>query len=179
MNIVVFEKLTEEQGRAVSDLKKLVFSSVSDEEAEEDFYHPESAHVLAYIGNELVGWAGVHETEQVFEDKIIKLGGYGICTHPDWQRKGIASKISLEAMKFLKENGCDVAFLSVDPANIASVRLHQKNGFVMLPRDYSWTNSKGELKQDSGGMISPVNSQEIFEYILNGKDTLHVGNGYW
>ena len=179
MNIFVLEKLTEEQAEAVSDLKKLVFNNVSHEEAIEDFYHQESAHVLAYIGNELVGWAGVHETKQVFEDIIIRLGGYGICTHLDWRRKGIASKISMEAMKFLKENGCEVAFLSVDPVNTASVKLHQKNGFSILPRYYSWTNSRGQLKQDDGGMISPVNSQELFEYILNGTDVLYVGNGYW
>ena len=179
MNIFVLEKLTEEQAEAVSDLKQLVFNNVSHEEAIEDFYHQESAHVLAYIGNKLVGWAGVHETEQVFEDKIIKLGGYGICTHTDWRREGIASKISKEAIKFLKENGCEVAFLSIDQANTASVKLHQKNGFVMLPRNYSWRNSRGELKQDSGGMISPVNSHELLEYILNGTDVLFVGNGYW
>lgn len=179
IDIIVVEKLSDEQEQTVSSLQKIAFVGVSDEEVEEDFYHPESAQVLAYIEGELVGWAGVHETEQDFEGKKIKLGGYGICTHPDWQRKGIAGKVSKTAMDFLKDKGCEVAFLSVDSSNIASIKLHQKNGFVMLPREFSWTNSKGEVKKDDGGMIAPVNSQEAFEYILNGKEILYVGNGYW
>lgn len=179
MNIVVVEELSDEQEQAVSSLQKLAFVGVSNKEAKEDFYHPKSAQVLAYIGKDLVGWAGVHETEQDFEGKRIKLGGYGICTHPDWQKRGIAGKVSKAAMDFLKDNGCEVAFLSVEPSNLASIKLHKKNGFVMLPRDFSWTNSKGEVKQSDGGMIAPVNSQELFEHILNGKEVLYVGNGYW
>jgi len=179
MKVVIVEKLSEEQEKAVSALQKLAFTGVSDEEVEEDFYHPKSAQVLAYIGKELVGWAGIHETEQEFERKKIKLGGYGICTHPNWQRKGVARKVSQAAMDFLKDKGCEVAFLSVEPSNLASIKLHQKNGFVMLPRDFSWTNSKGKVKQSDGGMIAPVNSKELFEHILNGKEVLYVGNGYW
>jgi ribosomal protein S18 acetylase RimI-like enzyme len=177
--IEVVEKLDGEQQKAVKELQKLAFAGVDDEEAKKDFYHPASAQVLAYIGKKLIGWAGIHEAEQDFEGKKIKLGGYGLCTHPEWQRRGIAGKVSQAAMNFLRKKGCEVAFLSVDPSNTASVRLHQKNGFVMLPRDFSWTNSRGETKRDSGGMIAPVNSRELFERILNGKEVLFVGNGYW
>ncbi len=179
MDILVVEKLSDEQEQAVANLQKLTFTGVSEEEAEEDFYHPKSAQLLAYIGKELVGWSGVHETEQDFEGKKIKIGGYGICTHPNWQRKGIANKVSQKAMSFIRDNGCDVAFLSIDPSNTAPVKLHQKNGFVMLPRNFSWTNSKGETRQGKGGMIAPVNSQELFQHILNGREVLYVGNGYW
>jgi len=179
MDILIVEKLSDEQKQAVTSLQKLAFTGVSEEEAEEDFYHPKSAQVLAHIGKELVGWSGIHETEQSFEGKKIRLCGYGICTHPEWQRRGVAGKVSQAAMGFLKDKGCEVAFLSVDPSNTASIRLHQKNGFVMLSRDFSWTNSKGEVKQSSGGMIAPVNSQELFEHVLNGKEVFYVGNGYW
>jgi len=47
----------------------------------------------------LVGWAGIHETTQTFESREIKIGGYGICTHPNWQRRRVASRVSAEAMK--------------------------------------------------------------------------------
>lgn len=66
-----------------------------------------------------------------------------------------------------------------DPLNKVSVKLHQKNGFVMLPRKFSWTNSKGELKTDFGGMIAPINSEKLFEYVLHGSEIFYVGNGYW
>ncbi|MBL7078172.1 GNAT family N-acetyltransferase [Candidatus Shapirobacteria bacterium] len=179
IKVSVVEKLTKEQEEAVKGLQKLAFTEVDDREAEEDFYHPVSIQVLAYIENELVGWAGVHETKQDFEGKKIKLGGYGICTHPSYQRKGIASEVSKNAMESLKKNGVEVAFLSVDPSNTASVKLHEKSGFILLPRMFSWTNVHGELKESDGGMIAPVNSQELFESVFNGSSTLYVGSGYW
>jgi len=179
LNLVVVVDLSEEQRNDVSVLQKLSFTDVSEEEASEDFYNPEIANVLAYVGKKLVGWTGIHRSDIVFEDKPIKLGGYGICTHPDFQGRGIASLMSAEAMKYLKNSGVDVAFLSVDLNNIPSIKVHKKNGFVEFPRMFSWINSKGETKQDDGGMIAPVNSQELFEYILYGGDNLFVGNGYW
>src|SRR4030043_1350171 len=117
LTIEVIEKLDRKQQKAVKDLQKLSFTNIDDKEAEEDFYHSESAHVLAYIGKKLIGWAGIHETEQVFKSKKIKFGGYGICTHPNWHRKGIAKKVSQTALNFLKGKGCDVGFLSVDLSN--------------------------------------------------------------
>jgi GNAT superfamily N-acetyltransferase len=175
----VITDLNIKQQQAVKDLQTLAFPNVADEEAEEDFCHPTSAQILAYIGDEFVGWAGIHETEQLFEGRSVKLGGYGICTHPDWQRRGIANKVSQAAMDFLRDRGCEVGFLSVELSNNASIKLHKRNGFVLLHRDFSWTNSKGKTKKDTGGMIAPINSQEQFDRILNGKEVLYVGKGYW
>ncbi|MBI2034233.1 MAG: GNAT family N-acetyltransferase, partial [Candidatus Levybacteria bacterium] len=102
-----------------------------------------------------------------------------ICTHPDWRQKRIATKIAFQAISFLKQNGCDIGFLSVNPNDEKSIRLHQKYGFVMLPQNFSWTNSKGEIKQDTGGMISLLGSKELFEFVLNNSEPFYVGNGYW
>ncbi len=179
LEIRVTEKLNQRQQEEVGELQKLAFTEVEDLEAEEDFYHPKSAQVLAYIDDKLVGWAGIHESQQTFKEKRVRLGGYGICTHPEHAGKGIATQVSRCAMQYLKDKGVEVGFLSVDPNNEVSIRLHKKNGFVMLTRNFSWTNSKGEIKQSSGGMITPINSQELFEYVLNDKDVLYIGNGYW
>jgi GNAT superfamily N-acetyltransferase len=179
MEIKIVDSLNPQHEHDVSEIKKLAFSEVSETEIEEDFYHPESAHVLAYERERLVGWAGIHETEQIYEGKIIRIGGYGICTHPDWQRRGIASRISAAAMEYLRKQGCDIGFLSVDTENTASVNLHKKNGFIIFPRKYAWTNLKGECKQDEGAMIAPINSKELFEYIMNSTDVLYIGDGYW
>ena len=179
INFVVLSKLTTKQELDVSALTKLAFVDVDEAEATADFYHPMSAQVLAYSDEKLVGWAGVHETEQDHLEKTIKLGGYGICTHPDWQRRGIASKVAEKAMEFLKESGCEVGFLSVNPGDKGSVRLHGQFGFVMLPQQFSWTNSSGEVKKDIGGMIAPIESKQLFEYILSSDELFYVGHGYW
>jgi GNAT superfamily N-acetyltransferase len=179
LQIRLIENPTVEQEEEIKKLQKITFTEVTDKEAVEDFYHVPSVQVLAYEANKLVGWAEVHETIQDFEGLRIKLGGYGICTHPDYWGLGIASKVSKAAMDYLKNRRVDVAFLSVDTANQASVRVHMKNGFVPLQQEFAWTNSKGELKKDLGGMIAPVNSKKLFELIFNGTELLYVGNGYW
>lgn len=179
MKLIVTENLSDELVRTVSALHKLAFRDISDQEAEEDFYNPEVAHVLAYVEDELVGWAGIHQANVAYMGRHIKLGGFGTCTHPGWQGKGVASKVSQEAMRFLKSQGCDVAFLSVDPSNQASARLHQKTGFVNLPGKFTWTNVYGENKEADGGMIAPLNSRGLFEHSFGGGDVFHVGNGYW
>ena len=179
VTIKVVSVLDPVQQIQVAELQKIAFATVDAQEAQEDFYHRESCHVLAYLKHQLVGWCGVHETTQTYQGKEIKLGGYGICTHPEWRGQGIASRVSKVAKDGLFKRGGEVAFLSVDPTNQASVKLHHKNGFVMLHRDFSWINSQGELKQDRGAMIAPLNSQDLFEHILHGIDVLHLGNGYW
>lgn len=168
-----------EQATEISKLQKLCFVDVDDDEAVNDFYHTSSIKVLAYIGNKLVGWAGAHITEQTYNERHIKLGGYGICTHPNFRHRGIATKVAGEAMKYLKENECDIGFLSVNIEDNKSIRLHQKYGFVMLPQHFSWTDSKGVVKEDDGGMVAPIISKELFKLVLSSSDPLYVGNGYW
>lgn len=179
IDIFLFEKLNTAQQQAVTKLQSITFTDVNDEEADLDFYHPNSAEVLAFHKGKLVGWAGIHQTEQKFEGRKIKIGGYGICTHPDWQGKGIGSKVSRRAMVYLAEKGAEVGFLSVDPNSKASIRIHEKNGFVMLPRKFVWTNSLGETKRSDGAMIAPINSKELFEKVLNSQENFYIGNGYW
>lgn len=180
VKIIVLSTPTPKQEQEINALGKITFVDVDEVEAKEDFYHPMVVQVLAYAGDKLVGWAGVHQTEQEYLGKRIKLGGYGICTHPDWQRKGIASRVAQKAMVYLKEHGTEVGFLSVDPGNVGSVKLHQKFGFKLLSQKFSWTNSLGELKKDSGGMVAPINSDELFSYIMDNNDeALYTGNGYW
>lgn len=179
VEIVLVETPSEGQSEKISTLQKLCFVDVDDKEAEDDFYHPPSTQILAYVGKTLVGWAGVHVTEQTYKGQQIKLGGYGICTHPDFRRMGIASKVAGEAMKYLKNGNCSLGFLSVNPKDEKSIKLHQKHGFEMLSQHFSWANSKGEIKEDIGGMIAPINSKELFNLVLNNSDPLYVGNGYW
>ena len=151
------------QAQAIRQLQQLCFTDVDELEAQEDFYHQPAVHI----------------TEQHYLDQPVKLGGYGICTHPNFRRQGIATRVVNKAMQYLKQQQCDVAFLSVDPNNQAAVKLHQQHGFVMLSQNFTWTNSKGQLKQDTGGMLAPLVSQKLFDLIISGTEPLYVGHGYW
>lgn len=179
VRLVLVTTPSDKQAKEISQLQKICFTDVDDDEAEDDFYHPQVIQVLAYSDDVLVGWAGVHITEQMYNDQKIKIGGYGICTHPQWQRQGVASRIVAEIMKYLKDNNCDIGFLSVNPDDEGSVKLHTKYGFEMMSQHFSWTDSKGTLKQDTGGMIAPINSDTLFDMVAHGHVPLYVGNGYW
>ena len=152
IQVIVLDKLSSQQEAEVSDLQKIAFTDVSDFEAEDDFFNPEVAQVLAYLNNTLVGWAGLHQTEQEYEGKRIKFGGYGICTHPDYQGKGIGSKVASKAMGELRNKGVEVGFLSVDSPKHLSVGLHKKYGFNSAQKwmDFNlWWSSK--LKDTENG----------------------------
>jgi len=177
--ISTVKKPNKNQARRISSLQKVCFVNVDKGEVQDDFYHPQALQVLAYVDDLLVGWAGVHITTQLYCNQKIKIGGYGICTDPYWQQKGIASKIVTEIMKYLSIKKCDIGFLSVNLKDGSSLALHKKYGFVMMDQKFSWTDSKGKVKYDTGGMITQINSKEIFNLVLNGNEPLFVGEGYW
>ena len=155
-----------------------VFADVDEKEIKEDFINPIVAHVTAFNSDEVIGWAGLRLAETEYASRKLRLGGFGIGVREDWRRKGVGTKIYEAAMRWLKKSGVEVAFLSARPA---SVRLFEKFGFVLFPGRYSWENVHGEIKvSDNGdGMIAPVKLRELFEVIVRGRETLHVGRGYW
>jgi predicted N-acetyltransferase YhbS len=179
IRITVVSKLSQEQEKVVKELQQAAFSDVSQTEVDEDFYVPKDAYIFAFFNDEIVGMAQICHSEVEFEGKKIKLGGIaGVITRSDWWRKGIATKVCQTGMEYLKGRGDDLVFLSVDVSK-GTYGFYEKLGFVMLPRNFSWTNSQGQLKESGGGMIASVNSEEVFGQVLNGKDTFYVGNGYW
>lgn len=179
ISINFVESLPPSQSQTLEKLQKICFTEVTDEEAAKDFYHSPVCQVLTYVGQKLIGWAGIHITQQKYQETEIKIGGYGICVHPDRRNQGIASQMVEQIIDYLKQENCDIGFLSVDPDNKAAVKLHRKFGFVPLPQNFSWTDSQGKLKTDNDGMIAPLNSPQFFTIVLEGKEVLYVGNGYW
>lgn len=179
IKVVDSGEFTEKQTKDIKTFQREVFVCIDEKEAKEDFYNPEIAGVFAYIENELVAYAGIHQSKIEFEGEKIKLGGYGIGVRKDMRKKGIATKMCQKAMEYLKNEDFDMAFLSIDLSKSWADKLHKKVGFVHLPRLFSWKNSLGKIKKSKGGMIAPLNSREKFDQIINGKDVLYVGEGYW
>lgn len=171
--------LSKDQINAITLLNRECFSDVTDKEALEDFYDPPVARILAYVEERIVGVAVIHLKKLTFSDKEIVFGGpAGFCVVSTMRQKGVGSALCEQAMKYLKDNDCDVAFLSVDKTSNARF-LYRKYGFVDLPVYYSWTKSNGEIGKDNDGMLAPVNNQQLFEEIMDLKETLYVGKGYW
>lgn len=175
------DEVTPEQKAAMLRLQIACFSDqVTAEEVEEGFNRPAVACVLAYLGEELVACAEVFNREVVYSGQPILVGGLGPCTREDWRGRGIGTLVCQSAMAYLKGQGCDIAFLSVDTGR-ETHPLYDRLGFTMLPRSFLYANVRGELKESDGGMIAPLCSEALFERVLRGEAqfALTPERGYW
>jgi len=171
--------LSEQQAEELFELQKICFPELTSETVRKDYYHPVATHIFTMDGENIVAWAGIHIAETEFQGDAVKLGGFGLCTHPDWRKKGIAQRLYKLAMNHIEDAKCDVAFHSVDTDQASTIRFHEKKGFVIFRRPFAWTDAEGQRKEMEGSMIKPLNSRELFEKILTGKEALYVGEGYW
>lgn len=151
------------------------------EELEEDFSRPSIARVLAYEQANLVGCAEVFRRFVAYQGVRIDLGGFGgVCTRADRRRQGIGSRVSLEALEYLRHLGCAMAFLAVN-VSAGTHRFYERFGFRLLPRPFVYANSKGALKQSEGGMIAPLCAPPLYEQVITGSTpfALTPEHGYW
>jgi len=175
------DEVAPEQKDEMLRLQIACFSDrVTTEEVEEDFISRPIARVLAYHQGELVACAPVFKREVEYEGQTIIVGGFGPCTRKDWRGRGIGTLVCKTAMEYLRGQGCDIAFLSVDTRH-ASHPLYERLGFEMLSKPFIYANIRGELKKSDGGMIAPLCSQELFERVLrsDAQFTLAPEPGYW
>ena len=179
--IVVNEgELAPEQESSLLKLALECFPDVTAEEVEEDFCRPAIARALAYSSCQLVGGAEVFMRQVVYEGLTIVVGGFGPFVREDMRGRGIGTAICTAVMNYLKEQGCDVAFLSVDTGT-ETHRFYERLGFRTLAGPFIYANARGELKEEYGGMVAPSCSAELFETVLHGEAqfTLTPEAGYW
>ena len=145
---------------------------------EEKYFSQPKAWLLIFEGDQIISGILLHQRKIKFNNKDVILGGIGkVCTRKDKRRKRIASLMLTEAVKILKEWGCDIAYLCANIEKTGS--LYRRAGFVPLNKPYSYYGRSGKLYEERNGMIAPLNSPSLFEEILNSKKKLHLGLGNW
>ncbi|UCE21929.1 MAG: GNAT family N-acetyltransferase [Candidatus Aminicenantes bacterium] len=147
-------------------------------EEEEKFYSQPKVWLLVFENDQIIGTTALHQRKIQFDNTDIFMGGVGrVCTRMDKRRQGIARQMLKEAMKILREWGCDMAFLC---ANVKeSGDLYAQVGFVPLNKPYTYSGRSGKLYEEINGMIAPLNSFKIFEDVLHSTEKLHLGSGNW
>lgn len=148
---------------------------------EDRFYNLKPVRRLTALeGEQVVSYAAIYQRQITYLDKEIGLGGLGgVCTRPDRRRQGLASKLIDMGMAELKKLNCDLAYICTDTADSSSVRLYKKAGFRVLGKPHTYYGKSGQLYTDHDGMIAPVNSEDLFDWVLKGKVPLHLGRGNW
>jgi len=172
-------KVTNSQHRSIIQLQKVCFSHVDTKEIQEHFFPKGFAWVFAYSINELVGILELHKRRCVFDKFKFLLGGVaGVCVDSCTRKSGIGSKLVIKGLEVLKEVGCDVACMTVDLEE-PMYGFYEKLGFKMMERKISFTDIHGKCIYENGSMFIPINSMDIYNYIMNSRKIFHYGNGYW
>ena len=161
--------LTPDQQDEILRLQIACFADqVTAEEVEEDFVGPSVARALAYHRNALVACADIMMRSVNYCERTILLGGLSPCTKESFRGQGIGTLVCQTAMEYLRQQRCDIAFLSVD-TKLVTHPLYDRLGFKMLSQPFLFANIRGEIKEADGGMIAPLCSSELFEYVLQGE----------
>ena len=111
-------------GRRTDDLLKIY---------ERDFERTEGvAQVGAFVNDELIGFGRVNRVE--FEESQVNQapsGWYllGVNVLPTYRRRGIATLLTNWRIDWLADRA-EQLFYVANPANVASIRLHEAFGFV-------------------------------------------------
>ena len=85
---------------------------------------PEKNYLVAYADGVVVGFGGF---AQVFDEGHIM----NVAVSSDYRRRGIASKILDELIRFGKEKGVNAFTLEVRKSNAGAIALYEKKGFTL------------------------------------------------
>jgi len=179
--------LVQEQKDAFLQLAIQCFPDVTAEEAEEDFCSEPVARVLAYRRGELVAGAEMYRREVTYEGRVLVVGGFGPFVREDLRNAGVGTRVCRAAMDSLREQGCDLACLTIGSEAEngwqvhARLRFYKRLGFEPLERPVRYVNVRGELHESEGCLIAPLRSQDLFERVLRGTAPFSLGPepGYW
>ncbi len=137
-------------------------------------------YVCAMENNKLSGMIIVMRRNIVFEKFPIILGGIAcVCVCPEKRKQGLATKLLTEAINELKRVGCDIAYLCTDVEDAGYLKLYGSFGFKVLGRPQTFLGKSGKRYIANDAMIAPINSKEIFERVITGKEDLDIGTGNW
>lgn len=169
IDVIVVEEgaVRPEQKEEMQRLQIACFDQVTAQEIDEDYNRPSVARVLAYDQGELIACAEVFQRTVEYGGQPILLGGFSPCTRQDRRGRGIGTLVCQAATGYLRRQGCDMLFLSVDTGR-ETHPLYERLGFRMLPRPFIYANIHGELKESAGGMIAPLCSPALYGRVLHG-----------
>lgn len=122
----MIRKMTEADISVVCRLDSKAFSDMWNEQSFIDEINKDYAHYFVCETNgEITGYAGIwciYETAELIRIAIL----------PEYQGKGIGSKLMTEVIECAKSYGCERMMLEVRHSNIEAKHLYEKYGFTEI-----------------------------------------------
>jgi predicted GNAT family N-acyltransferase len=179
IELVKAGELTKEQETGLTALNIECFGDVPAKEIEENFYAEPFAYLFAFINDRMISRVALFKRNLAFAGRPITVGGIGgVCVSKEFRHHGVASSLLKRALIVLKSEECDVACLNVDLEK-KIYPLYEKLGFKLMEREISFENSHGDTVKELGTMFIELNSPDVFNLLMNSRETFHYGKGYW
>lgn len=110
--------------------------------------------------------------------RTLRLAGFGIGVAPAWQRKGVGTILTSEAIRLCEEKGFDVALAFLFSPN--AERLLTQSGFRALRARVSYADRTSAARVDEK---APAFARDIARTggvaLIEGAGALHLGVGTW
>lgn len=146
--------------------------------------HISLAHSLcryvAITNNTIISVVSVFGTFEWFEDRMISVGGIGgVVTHPQYQRKGLATQLLQLALQFLKDLEVDLVFLYGPKKESWTGVWYQKHGFTHMDKDFQYADKDGIFHKSNNGYVLDNGHRGIYNMIINSPTLLSLSHGKW
>lgn len=162
----------------VADLVELCFSDTLDPEGRQYLNEMrKAAQAASFIGiaSNLISDTTMPPSGYVWEEDDRLVGNLSlipitverkraymianVATHPDYRGMGIATQLTLAALKHARINGAPTVWLQVRDDNASAIHIYISNGFVERLRRTSWYNGPSFPQRSISAGIAIINRQ--------------------
>ncbi len=88
-----------------------------------------------------------------------------VATHPDFRGRGIATVLTVTALKHAKEHGAATIWLQVRDDNLSAIHIYATNGFEERMRRTSWYSGPNIIEQPTATGVK-VGKREANQWVL-------------
>lgn len=128
------EELKKEDIKECYELCKLCFNeaygleevtSLFDELKEDKKYR----FIVAKLEGKIVGYVSIVMAYNLFDGKRPFMELWWVCTHPEYRRKKIMTKLFEEIDRIAKENNCELIYFTTGMENTGAQAFYEKMGY--------------------------------------------------
>lgn len=87
--------------------------------------------LVAKINGKIVGYTSAIMVYNLFDGLRPIMNLWWVGTHPEYRRKGIATKLFVKIEKIAKENNCELIFFTSENYRTGAHAFYQKMGYKM------------------------------------------------
>lgn len=85
--------------------------------------------LVAKVNNQIVGYTSIIMAYNLFDGKRPLMTLWWVCTHPDYRRQGIATKLFNRIEEIAKENNCELIYFTSEVERTGAHKFYETMGY--------------------------------------------------